>query len=1626
VHGDLSKFRRDLAEGSGAEAEAIKGADKFTKAWADRVKQGVNEKWASIVDAMYSDKKLDWDRMIGAFDSRNLDEAETKITEFMDKMKAAGKLTQDQFDGAKKSLDGVLEGMREQNRLLDRQEQETRGLGMATDANRTLFAEANAENEKWARTFEGMFKNNQLAKIEEDFKGIAKAMNESDWSKFTNGFDSMQEASRRVRELNALMHEQGRITDENAAKVQSSIDQYIQGEKDKSKAMRDSLDETNRLRKAQDDYNASLSGMARNIHFGELEGQFKQLARAMDSNDWSHFAKGAANANEMQARIGQAADEMHRLGRMSDEELSLVNSRAKEAAGNFRLFSGELAKAEAIMARSSSGGGGGGKFKSMLGGLGDATRGLREHLQGFAGLNVFGDMIEGGLEFLHNLDRIAVSASLTTLKLTTMASVVGSALTALFPIATDLGGIIGGLGAALPAFATGLGIMGFIAIEALGGFAKQYKKEILKFKEDLLKEVMVGLDPALNRFRDQTLPTLKKNLADAAGAMGRMFGTILDAITKNANNDLMTLMFKRMNDAMDKSHVGVEALVHIWAVLGEVGTRFFDRFATGFNDMATQWADFIDKSAANGDIEKWINNMIDGFKDLFRAFDGAFGIINAVSDAARAAGFGGLKTFADALQNAAAAMQSIAFQKTLSIYLEGMHGLVGKLGDALKGLGPAAESFAPTALVALGSIGDAVSKLIGYVGDIFKNPAFQLGVNNFTAGIADAVRKLEPAVKPFGDSLGNALTLLGMIVGSVAGIATAFTVTLGPVLDNMSAKMQTLVQPLADAASKLITDMKGPLDAINREIVGPLVEGIRDKLLPALTGPGGFTEKFGDFATKVITDIGPSFRIVVNEVLPNLVKVATEVLGPLGSLVDLLSPTLAATVGAIGTALGNMANDIKVLKSELPITELSIFKAFSPEVIQKQIEQESVKPQRWSEILAIFFTKNIQTGMELAWTEKIYPAIVKADDWVWDKATDAIDKLFTGHNTQTDQAQRNRKWVASLFGIPDADQFDKDVNQWFEDNIFKPTREIGPEIGRLWDKTIGSLWDTVFNGKGGGDKGTGSGTGGGLGSSGAGGRGRGVTGKLDPNILVGTPADTETAWKTWGDDIIGRIQKIPGDIWQGFLDGFNSLSGGATGMVTAIVQNFTGWVQSVKDFFGIASPSTLMLGMAGDIVQGFIDGFTDIGTRVGQAWANVGTTISTKVEEIKTNLVQFGTEVQTNWDLFWGGLGTTIQTKWTEFTTWISTTTEQIKTNLAQFGTDVSTNWNTFWGDVGTFLQTKWTEFTTWVSTKTEEIKTNIATFGETVKTNWNTFWTDVGTTIQTKWTEFTTAISTKAEEIRTNLSTFGENVKTNWNNFWTEVGNKVSTAWEGIKSGVTTGIENVMTSVRELPGKITGAFSNMWQLMSDVGNNIANGLKAGIDGGVKWVTDAATTLANAAVDAANTALGNKSPSKVFRQIGLFTGEGYVQGMNLSEAPVALAAASMAAAATGGMQAQIDPLRNTMQAMVDALTGPLTADLSQSQMYITGRDAAQGLADGLKANRSAVHTALGTLGAFTVPSQSVITVSGAIESAVGRPSAESGNHLTIAQGAINITTPTQNPELVAAKVIDGFSNFSSF
>ena len=105
--------------------------------------------------------------------------------------------------------------------------------------------------------------------------------------------------------------------------------------------------------------------------------------------------------------------------------------------------------------------------------------------------------------------------------------------------------------------------------------------------------------------------------------------------------------------------------------------------------------------------------------------------------------------------------------------------------------------------------------------------------------------------------------------------------------------------------------------------------------------------------------------------------------------------------------------------------------------------------------------------------------------------------------------------------------------------------------------------------------------------------------------------------------------------------------------------------------------------------------------------------------------------------------------------------------------------------------------------------------------------------------------------------------------------------AWNAVVSIVSNAGSRVVDAVASLPGRALSALGNIGSYLWNAGRDMIQGFINGIKhmGGMLW--DAVVGIVKGAINGLKSFLGIASPSKLMRQFGIFTGQGYIDGLGL-------------------------------------------------------------------------------------------------------------------------------------------------
>ena len=121
------------------------------------------------------------------------------------------------------------------------------------------------------------------------------------------------------------------------------------------------------------------------------------------------------------------------------------------------------------------------------------------------------------------------------------------------------------------------------------------------------------------------------------------------------------------------------------------------------------------------------------------------------------------------------------------------------------------------------------------------------------------------------------------------------------------------------------------------------------------------------------------------------------------------------------------------------------------------------------------------------------------------------------------------------------------------------------------------------------------------------------------------------------------------------------------------------------------------------------------------------------------------------------------------------------------------------------------------------------------------------------------------------------------------------SGAWDFVKTAASNGASALWNTISGIPGQIMSALGNVGSLLYNVGRDIIQGLINGIKNMAGALWNGIKNTVSGAVDGIKNFLGIHSPSRVFMEIGEFSGAGLVLGLEKKKNAVHKAYTDLAA-----------------------------------------------------------------------------------------------------------------------------------
>lgn len=447
--------------------------------------------------------------------------------------------------------------------------------------------------------------------------------------------------------------------------------------------------------------------------------------------------------------------------------------------------------------------------------------------------------------------------------------------------------------------------------------------------------------------------------------------------------------------------------------------------------------------------------------------------------------------------------------------------------------------------------------------------------------------------------------------------------------------------------------------------------------------------------------------------------------------------------------------------------------------------------------------------------------------------------------------------------------------------------------------------------------------------------------------IVGFVKDAK---KAFDDLAVGA--KLLGTAMNGAMGGWGLIILGIAALVAGLIYayNHVGWFKDMVDtaFKGIqVAIGAVVDWFTGSVVPFFQQAFQVIGTvakwlyenAIKPAWDGIMAAAKVVVEWYQANLAPvfdkvgklLGTifdKIGKDWATltkglsdFWNSNGAptvnAVQTVFQVLGTILKPIFDVISTLWTGLWTVIQGYWDiwsgiftaTFqavWDIISAAVKLVWDDIVTVIDTVLGVIGGIIDVAIGLISGNWDQVWTGIKEIFGSIWTGIQGLLSNSLTFIQSVLSAAWNWIlgvtSAIWNTIggvisgaWNWITGIISDAWNNIVNSVSTGINNVMNFFNDLPGRIQGALSGAATWLVNVGENIIQGLMSGITSMAGNVAKSVGDVVNGAIDGAKKLLGIASPSKVFKEIGVFTGQGMAEGVDSTTALVQKSMQSMVA-----------------------------------------------------------------------------------------------------------------------------------
>ena len=532
---------------------------------------------------------------------------------------------------------------------------------------------------------------------------------------------------------------------------------------------------------------------------------------------------------------------------------------------------------------------------------------------------------------LGTLDRNLPIVAAVMVGLSTLGSGMLSLTASAFSLGNGLGEVVRMAGLLAPAMILGLGAVMTVfkgvfkdfgaavngdtkAIDKLTESGKKAAAQIRVVFQDIRETVSANFwdraGDSMLRFTETALPAVGDGLKKLSVSLGGVFSGVLDSFSTLTEQDGVKVFFENLTRGFDVAQGGMGAFMSGFNTLAVVGSTMFPRIGKAFEAWAGKFDSWVQRLAADGTLNRWIDRGIQGVKDLANAGGSLVKVWSNIGQAAQASGALTLHSFAQLAAKLDQVTAGDRFQRNMANIFRGARSASDEFHKSLADLGPAMDVFSVTIKNTLAGAGSALGAFVADLGDIMSSPRVDVGFTAFLTGIKSMFESLRPAMAP----VTEILQTFGQILGAVARDS-------GPLFRNLFQQLATVLTTAWHALEPFLPGLiQIGTNIIN--VLGPALSTAASKIIPAFATA---VQKIGDGLGPVITLLAhfgaEAAGFLASLPIPVLAALAASVLTLSGAF---QFAATVAPVAAAGMQLFGIEAGIAGARAQLMIPILGI------------------------------------------------------------------------------------------------------------------------------------------------------------------------------------------------------------------------------------------------------------------------------------------------------------------------------------------------------------------------------------------------------------------------------------------------------------------------------------------------------------------------------------------------------------------------------------------------------------------------------------------------------------------------------------------------------------------------------